>query len=476
MPQASNSTSDPTPLTTPIAKIPPEVWMRIFEDYVESYPEVRDQRVVDLCLVCKYWNNVANDTPRLWTKINLSFPFDNDLLDAMRKRIHASRSQEIDVSIDFRNPDPNWEGEEPDYDGDGVYGPTSESIWAREIRDLLVGTEKRWRSIKVVSSTWLPFYELTKDWKFTHLPSLESVSMKRDNDMFGMEGVPYDPQTPDGPTILFDGRGTLPKLRDLSLSAIPVDWNGGLNGCQNLRKIKINNLPRDVAPSFEQFANFLSLSPRLEYLDVSGYCPWGHSLPPPPGAWDPPIPIVRLPMLKEFVFSWKVPENSCSFLEMFQIGNSLETLTLKDTESGSSHCREPQGWPQSSEVIFNTLHELGSRDLLDEDDDTIPGPFISMRGVKRLKIMWTKADRASLIPFLTTLTEVEDILLEDVDEGVLEDVTSVQIERSRAMMGRPLRIDLRWMWQDEVPVFAEQCIQQLEAAGIETTVHEVVED
>jgi len=78
--------------------------MRIFEVYAESHPAVRNQRVVDLCLVNKYWDAVANRTPRLWTRINLSFPFARDHLAAMRKRVRASKLEKIDVSIDFRDP------------------------------------------------------------------------------------------------------------------------------------------------------------------------------------------------------------------------------------------------------------------------------------------------------------------------------------------------------------------------------------
>ena len=75
--------------------------MQIFKAYVESYPEVLDQRVADLCLVGKYWNVVANSTPQLWTRVSFFFPFLGHHLAAALKRVRASRLQEIDVSIDF---------------------------------------------------------------------------------------------------------------------------------------------------------------------------------------------------------------------------------------------------------------------------------------------------------------------------------------------------------------------------------------
>jgi hypothetical protein len=51
---------------------------------------------------------------------------------------------------------------------------------------VLKGTEERWRSIKVVSSTWFPFYGPIGYGTFTHLPSPESTSIERANRMFGM--------------------------------------------------------------------------------------------------------------------------------------------------------------------------------------------------------------------------------------------------------------------------------------------------
>ena len=104
---------------------------------------------------------------------------------------------------------------------------------------------------------------------------------------------------------------------------------------------------------------------------------------------------------------------------MFQIGSSLETLALVDTESGSG-CymdimEQYRHWAWDSRKIFEVLHDLGSKAPQDEDD-VQPGPFISMRGVKRLEIISTEATRSSLIPFMTMLTELECIWLETLIE------------------------------------------------------------
>ena len=444
--------------------------MKIFEFYAESYAAVHNQRIVDLCLVSRYWNTVASGTPQLWTKVNLSFPFADHHLAAMLKQVRNSKLEKIDVSIDFRNPD--WDGDEPDYDVDEVDPLTEESVWVQNISTLLRGTERRWESLKVVSQTWLPVYKLMEGWTFTHLPSLESISMEREASIFGMQDVPFDPESLIGPMTLFGRNPSLPKLRDLSLSAVHIDWDDAFVCYQNLRKLEINNITHDVGPSFEQFAAMLSSSPRLEYLDVSGFCPEHHTGPAPPAGGDPEIPVVHLPVLKDFIFGWKDADLGYDFLQMFQIGRSMENFTLIDTESGLGYWKDREtqrrGWRQDSQGTFEALRSLGSGAPWDESDMP-PGPFISTRGVKRLRIVWTKAARSSLVPLLTMLMEVEDIGLEDVDSDVLDDVTSFLVEKSRAMGSRPLRLDLRWMWEKGVPGFADPSLLQLKNAGIEVT-------
>ena len=454
---------------TPINKLPTEILIEIFETYAKSYPEVRDERVGDLCLVSKYWNAVAHNTPHLWTKINLSFPFSDDHLDAARKRIRASKFEKIDVFIDFC--DPEWDAIEPSDGEDGEDQPV-EAIWVHKVLTLLRDTEERWETIEVVSLTWLPLYKLIEGWTFTHLPSLKSILMERKSSYFSLLGVSFVPPPLIGPMTLFGQGASLPKLHDLSLSGVHVDWDDILASYRNLCKLELKNLAFDVAPSFKQFAEMLSSSPRLEYLDVSGFCPEHHTEPAPAAPY-PKIPVVYLPVLRDFIFGWKKIHHGRRFLQMFQIGSSLETLALVDTESSFGCYAEISGqyrhWAWDSREIFETLHDLGLNAPQDEGDIP-PGPFISMRGVKRLEIISTEATRFSLIPFITMLTELECIWLENVDRYVLEDIVSVLVGGNETL--QPLRrLDLLWPWYDAIPDFAEPLILQLESAGIAFTAH-----
>ena len=335
----------------------------------------------------------------------LPSPFTPGHLARMLKRVHTSKPQKIDVFIDLRHPDEDHE----EFDKhEAHHHRASQSIWVQGIAAVLEDTEERWRSIKVVSNTWFPFYRLMGYWTFTHLPSLESISMERANKMFGMRDIPFDPQGLIEPMMVFGPSASVPNLRELSMAAVHVDWDDASVCYQNLRKSEPNNQTHDAGPSFEEFAEILSSSPQLAYLDVSSFCPEHHTDPRAGRAPGPGVPVVHPSVLKDFIFGWKDVHRSCLFIRVFQIGGSLGRFTLMGTESGFDNWADGRHWSEESQIIFEALYELGSAAPRNKED--MPSePFISMRGVKRLEITCTEATRFSLAPLLETLTEVEVI-------------------------------------------------------------------
>ena len=404
-----------SPRRAPISKLPVEVLGEIFKCYAESYPEVLNERIVDLCLVSQYWKTIAEATPQLWTRINLFSPLSDSKITVAMNRIRASKLQGIDVSIKLKNT--NWSGQKSDHI---EYGTVITQI--RKVRTALEGTEKRWRSVKVVSDTWVHLFTLLETWKrFKDLPFLEYASMER------LDTIPSRRETP--PTVhlmsLFGQGALVPKLRELELSAVRLQWDTSV-GFQNLRKLQMDRATNDVKPTFQQFATMLSTSPRLEHLNILGF------YPEDPTEVDLPIPVVHLPELKDFAFGWGDANLSPKFLEMFQIGNSLERLTLVDYGS-ILDLREVPGtrvWVQNSNRVFQVLSVLS--DSAPADGETLPPhPFISMRGVKKLSIARTQVGVIEMVLLLGGMTNLENIELTIVDKDIIRAVEMVAEERWR---------------------------------------------
>ena len=62
----------------------------------------------------------------------------------------------------------------------------------------------------------------------------------------------------------------MPKPREVSLSAVHVDWTSAAISFRDLRKLEIKNQHYEVGPTFKQFSALLAVSLRLKFLDVIG--------------------------------------------------------------------------------------------------------------------------------------------------------------------------------------------------------------
>jgi hypothetical protein len=88
----------------PITKTPPEVIMEVFKYAVLSSEEARSHGVKSLCLVGKDWNQIANTTSDLWSKVTLAYPLHPDQISAAQKWLKASGQKAIDIEIDLLDP------------------------------------------------------------------------------------------------------------------------------------------------------------------------------------------------------------------------------------------------------------------------------------------------------------------------------------------------------------------------------------
>ena len=404
----------------PISKIPPEIITEVFKLVVLSSEEARSHGAKTLCRVCKHWNEIANITPDLWTKVTFDYPLHADQLSAARKWLRTSRQKAVDIEIDLCFP--AW-----DELGDDPRHPPVDSAQLQEMVAVLRGSEHRWRSISVTSCPLGPIFNfLHRLPRIPSLPLLESISFEADNTGSRNRGIDvFDPPT------LFGGYGTsMPKIQQVTLSGVFVHWLTAVTSLRNLRKLEIKHQDIGVCPAFKEFAALLAASPGLETLDITACS----------GPFDPPrgavTPLVHLPALKHLVFGWMSNDFARNFLNMLQIPETLETLSLIDM--GSAGMGAPSHFYGDPTEIFKFLADRGPEDPKDKDPSK---PWIFVLGLKSLSISWVASDDSAIIGFLKKAPVIEEICLTDVSLGVLGGVTTFAETR-----GSLQRVDIRRIW------------------------------
>jgi len=83
---------------SPIYRIPEELLSSIFVTGVRNMGEEDSLLVATLMLVCRYWRDVAINTPELWSDICVS---PHDSLEKAHRRLARSRSVPLDITINF---------------------------------------------------------------------------------------------------------------------------------------------------------------------------------------------------------------------------------------------------------------------------------------------------------------------------------------------------------------------------------------
>ena len=444
--QSSKTTQlDVVPRPSLITRVPPEIIREIFKFVVFSSEEARSHEVKTLCLVDKDWNDIANTTSDLWTKITLAYPLHANQFSAARKWLKASEPKVVDVDINLC--DPTWSGPEEEN-----WLPSAESL--QGAIEVLRGSEHRWESISIKSDAWIPIQELLRAWVVTPcLPALESIVITRTT--LKVVEVPFLPLTPqrliEWPALFGGNQTLMPKLLEVALCAVPVVWtSAAATSFQNLRVLSIREDISEAGPTFEQFSAALSvMSPRLETLSIGAY----YQIPDDPHT-QTQVPFVRLPALKHLIFGWTDADLACCFLEIFQIPETLETLWLAEERTLAAGA-------ESLSPVFDLLFHLGSEGYQNKDPSR---PWISMRGLKIVGVTCMHSDPCEEIAFLQNAPMIEEILLEDVSDALIE-ATAILAETRLLQSLKCVKII--WNWSDECKLEkARLIIERFQGLGL----------
>ncbi|KAG9044967.1 hypothetical protein FS837_007230 [Tulasnella sp. UAMH 9824] len=214
----------------PVNALPLELLVTIFTIVTDSEPvQVWSDRET-LMLVCHHWNQLLNNTPTLWTKIQKSA----EISDAIITRA-LEMSKDAPLEIDYG----------------GTVGRRAAQERQQAFLSIIFPHANRWRKavlgIHGAVQALEPMTSLSA-------PLLESLSLWA-----------IDPAwAGDKPLDIFGGRPP-PRLRELSLNRIPVPWSP--KTLCNLKALKITSIDQ-LAPSLDQLFAILPASPGLESLSI----------------------------------------------------------------------------------------------------------------------------------------------------------------------------------------------------------------
>ncbi|KAJ7032537.1 hypothetical protein C8F04DRAFT_1107172 [Mycena alexandri] len=215
--------------------------------------------------ICHRWRQVALATGNLWTNIVLTYPTSNEQVIRTLTWLSRSKNYPLDILLDFRDPDWDWEGEE-----------THGFRWAdmEAVLRLLLPSAARWRTFELLTDTWAPiFVFLFRTQKLgPAFENLEKLHLARCNAYFARKGQFFEPTALGQHLPLFGGAVVaVPHLREVMLTGVHIDWSAA--PLANLTKLELKYQAADVMPTVRQFTQILAQCPNIEVLAIVGRGP-----------------------------------------------------------------------------------------------------------------------------------------------------------------------------------------------------------
>ncbi|TFK28047.1 hypothetical protein FA15DRAFT_678688 [Coprinopsis marcescibilis] len=224
-------------LQSPVLRVPSELLSSIFIMGVLGMGEEDPVMVPTLMLVCRYWAEVALNTPLLWAKISVS---PHDSLEKARRRIERSKSCPLEISINF------------DHRQEPTSNATDQIVSAI---DLFNPVFRRTKSFSLnVPSRHLAHAALSRC--RSEAPILEQLAIQVHY------SIQEDRHFTRATLPLFNGN--TPMLRSCSITSFNFGWD--LNLMARLRVLKLGGYYNGLAPSATTLLSILRQCPELEEI------------------------------------------------------------------------------------------------------------------------------------------------------------------------------------------------------------------
>ncbi|KAI0304274.1 hypothetical protein B0F90DRAFT_1704155 [Multifurca ochricompacta] len=222
----------------PIQRLPSELLASIFTIGVLGSEEEDTLMLSNIMLVCRYWADVAMNTPVLWSRVVVS---NHVSLDKAKRRLSRSKSVPLHVDINFS----------PQMDGRG--GTTETIVHAM---DILYPSIWRWKSFQLSVPTRPQAHAALSRCK-EKAPMLEVLQVRVFN---SMQDDHYSPP----PLPLFDGH--FPRLAICSFNSFNFGWDPSI--VRSLRVLELGGYWNNFAPPVDVILDILRASPQLEELSL----------------------------------------------------------------------------------------------------------------------------------------------------------------------------------------------------------------
>ncbi|KAJ7756590.1 hypothetical protein B0H16DRAFT_1458045 [Mycena metata] len=378
--------------------------VRPAESMGETCPlEVGSNAVTPDCRDCSGVQQAALATGNLWTNIVLTFPTSNEQLTRTLAWLSRSKTHPLDILLDFRDPDWDWEGE----DTHGFRWADMEAV----LRLLIPSAARRWRTFELLTDTWAPiFVFLLRTQKLgSSLENLEKLQVARCN-AFARKGQCFEPTALGHHLPLFGGAETaVPRLREVILT-VHIDWS--TPPLANLTKLELKYQAADVMPTVAHFTQILAQCPNLEALAIVGRGPQ-FTEDVARASWG-----IKLVGVTQFTFGFIDVNYAIQLLSLFDLP-ALCNLSLEDVSASLRH--QP---PDDAGPLLDWVAAPPDDSPLDNDDTVIAIPTSAWPfPLAQLHTLALHSIHAPLLVFVRlydVCTGLGDLRLCDVGDDAVE--------------------------------------------------------
>ncbi|KAI6007495.1 hypothetical protein EDC04DRAFT_2582764 [Pisolithus marmoratus] len=363
-----------------------------YDSELPSDSEVLSSFQVIVSHVCRHWRTVALETPSLWTTIKVSSG-DRPPFERVTAFLERSKSLPLDICIDSVFPDDLSDNEDE---------PVELLIDDLQVLcTLLIPHVPRWGSLEVRVASYEHMYKFLRA---VSDPSVPPASQLRALELYHHDESDNDISTfpePDFSDHFTLFSGSAPRLRNLTLWGVHVDWTQGWLRSSNLVELELAYHTQDVRPDSSAFSAMLhAAAPTLEKLCLEMSGPSGEWIIEP-GApeWsvDANNPIL-LPKLIQLELGFSPPSEVIALLRKLCLP-SLKALALNFDNGDYTDLVACLVGPSSttSAVTANSLSKEQPRNLL--------------RGLEALKIAGLPCSEESAGQMYNELVNLESLTL-----------------------------------------------------------------